>query len=327
MGYSVAAVVFNMLLTFVFGCSTVCAFLMYRTKKLPGFLALIAIFVSYVIDNAIVFCTEIIPPFADIYDRLFLETPSIKTVCFIIRISSMLYLLNRVIPAFSLNAVLSFTALHAFALICAPLISEPDWMVYCYYFFSQFIIITVCLWGLHYLKRADKDATVLNAVALERVLLYFLVMTSLVLIEDTYVIFFVDVYTNTGLNIFNRNFSENFLFIGFAVRIIVYTIRHIDELVSFAQTETATECEVVEKNIDYIHRFASDFNLTDRELEILRCVLDGKSQQEISQLLVIALGTVKTHTHNIYAKVGAGNRNQMLAKYREFLAEAEQESG
>ncbi len=319
MGYAVVAVVFNMLLTFIFGCSAVCAFLMYRAKRLPGFLALIAIFVSYVIDNAIVFCTEIIPAFADIYDRLFLETPSIKTVCFIIRISSMLYLLSRAIPAFSITAVLSFTALHAFALICAPLISEPDWMVYCYYFFSQFIIITVSLWGLHYLKHVDKDASVLNAASVRRVLLYFLVMTTLVLIEDTYVIFFVDVYTNTGLNIFNRNFSENLLFVGFAAGIISYSIRHMDELASFAQAGTAAACGQPEQDIDYVHRFASDFNLTDRELEILRCVLDGKSQQEISQMLIIALGTVKTHTHNIYAKVGAGNRSQMLAKYREFL--------
>jgi len=36
-------------------------------------------------------------------------------------------------------------------------------------------------------------------------------------------------------------------------------------------------------------------------------VLDGKRQQEISQMLVIALGTVKTHTHNIYSQAGAAN--------------------
>lgn len=317
--YSVIAVILNVFLTFVFACSIACAAFMYRMKKLPGFAAIIAIFLSYIIDNAIVFCTEIIPPFADIYDRMFLETPSIKTVCFIIRISSMLYLLNRAFPAFSLTAVLSFSALHAFSLICAPLISRPDWMVYFYYFFSQFIIICVSSWSLLMLKKSPNQSNPQEMLLLKRILWYFLLMTVVVLAEDTYVIFFVDVYTVTGLNIFNRNFSENLLFLGFAVGFIVYTVQYMNNLAAFEQRDDIVDVE----QPDPVCAFASDFNLTDRELEILRCVLDGKSQQEISQMLMIALGTVKTHTHNIYSKAGAANRNQILAKYHEFLIRLE----
>ena len=313
--YPVIAVIFNVLLTAVFTCCIACAFFMYRMKKLPGYAAIIAIFLSYTIDNAIVFCTEVIPAFADIYDRLFLETPSIKTVCFIIRISSMLYLLNRVMPAFSLTAVLSFSATHAFSLICAPLITEPDWMVYFYYFFSQIIIICVSIWALLALRKSEEgDGT----TELKKTLLYFLVMTVLVLIEDTYVIFFVDVYTNTGLNIFNRNLSENLLFIGFAAAFISDSIHYINELAVLAAPAEEVHPEIP-ADADRVLQFASSFNLTDRELEILRCVLDGKSHQEISQELVIALGTVKTHTHNIYLKAGVTNRSQIIAKYQGFL--------
>jgi len=323
MVYSVVAVIFNVLLTFIFTCGTVCGAFMYRMKKAPGYAAVIAIFLSYLIDNAIVFCTEIIPPFADIYDRLFLETPSIKTVCFIIRISSLLYLLNRAMPAFNLTAVLSLSALHAFSLICVPLISRPDWMVYIYYFFSQFIIICVSIWSLMKLKKSEYQKDSKEKRLLKGVLLYFLLMTILVLAEDTYVIFFVDVYTNTGLNIFNRNLSENLLFIGFTIGFIVYTIQSVNDLLALSAPATDDPSEADNQQLDPVWEFASGFNLTERELEILRCVLDGKSQQEISQMLVIALGTVKTHTHNIYSKAGAANRTQIIAKYHNFLNQSE----
>lgn len=317
--YSVFAVILNVVLTFVFACGTLCAAFMYRMKRLPGFAAIFAIFLSYIIDNTIVFCTEIIPAFADIYDRMFLETPSIKTVCFIIRISSMLYLLNRVLPEFSLNAVVFFSALHAFSLICAPLISRPDWMVYFYYFFSQIIIICVCTWALFRIRKSDHADLPEKQPNMMRVILYFLFMTVLVLAEDTYVIFFVDVYTTNGLNIFNRNLSENLLFVGFAMGFIWYTVRFINTLAASAATDAGDVAAVQEQQFDPVWQFASGFNLTERELEILRCVLNGKSQQEISHALVIALGTVKTHTHNIYSKAGASNRSQIIAMYQDFL--------
>ena len=316
---SIAAVVYNILLTFVFSVSIVCAAFMYRMKKTPAFVAIAGIFVSYIIDNVIVFCTEIIPSFADVYDRMFLETPSFKTVCFIIRISCMLYLLNCVMPSFKLGAVLSLSAIHAFSLICVPLISEPDWMVYIYYFFSQIIIIAVCIWALLNQRSFAEQNSREEARLLRRVLLYLLVMTVLVLIEDTYVIFFIDVYTNTGLNIFNRNFSENFLFLGAAIGFVVYTVRYFNAMASGVLSAHENCSAEDQTQTDSAAGFAASFNMTERELEILRLVLDGKSQQEISQILVIALGTVKTHTHNIYSKAGVVNRNQIVAKYQEFL--------
>ena len=320
---SIVVVIFNVILTFIFACSTACAVLMYRMKKLPGFLAIMAIFLSYVADNAIVFCTELIPAFADIYDRMFLETPSIKTVCFIVRISCMLFLLSRTMPKFSMTAVLVLTALHAFTLICVPLIGSPDWMVYLYYFSSQITIICVCIWALIQLRNMKDPETSMADHRFRLVLLYFLVMTALVLIEDTYVIFFVDVYTIKGLSIFNRNISENLLFVGFAIGFCVYTWKNVNELLVHAASLEEESAAEPMPTVDAISAFVESFNLTERENEILRCLLDGKSHQEISQTLVIALGTVKTHTHNIYAKAGVANRSQIITKYEEFLSSQE----
>jgi len=57
-------------------------------------------------------------------------------------------------------------------------------------------------------------------------------------------------------------------------------------------------------------------SLSERELEILQLVEAGKTNQEIADLLCIALSTVKSHTNNIFSKLGVKNRTQALAKAR-----------
>jgi LuxR family maltose regulon positive regulatory protein len=54
--------------------------------------------------------------------------------------------------------------------------------------------------------------------------------------------------------------------------------------------------------------------LTERELEVLRLLADGLSNEEISKKLVLKLGTIKTHTHNIYAKFGVRGRAQAIKR-------------
>jgi LuxR family maltose regulon positive regulatory protein len=54
--------------------------------------------------------------------------------------------------------------------------------------------------------------------------------------------------------------------------------------------------------------------LSERELEILQLVAAGKSNEEIAQTLIIALGTVKKHINNIYGKLGVHSRTQALAQ-------------
>ena len=55
-------------------------------------------------------------------------------------------------------------------------------------------------------------------------------------------------------------------------------------------------------------------SLTERELEVLRLLADGLSNEEIAKKLVLTLGTIKTHAHNIYAKLGVRNRAQAIKR-------------
>jgi LuxR family maltose regulon positive regulatory protein len=54
--------------------------------------------------------------------------------------------------------------------------------------------------------------------------------------------------------------------------------------------------------------------LSKRELEVLECLARGLTNHEIAQELIISLDTVKTHTGNIYSKLGVNSRTQAVIK-------------
>ena len=58
--------------------------------------------------------------------------------------------------------------------------------------------------------------------------------------------------------------------------------------------------------------------LTMREVEVLKLIEAGQSNQEIAGQLVISIPTVKRHISNIYAKLGAKSRTQALAIGKEL---------
>jgi LuxR family transcriptional regulator, maltose regulon positive regulatory protein len=58
--------------------------------------------------------------------------------------------------------------------------------------------------------------------------------------------------------------------------------------------------------------------LTGRELEVLRLLAAGRSNQRIAHELVVALDTVKKHVTHILGKLGAANRTEAVARARQL---------
>ncbi|HEY4431114.1 MAG TPA: response regulator transcription factor [Paenibacillus sp.] len=62
--------------------------------------------------------------------------------------------------------------------------------------------------------------------------------------------------------------------------------------------------------------------LTEREMEVLRLLAQGKSNQDIADQLIIGIKTVKFHVTNILAKLGVEDRTQAaIYAYKNGLAE------
>ena len=57
--------------------------------------------------------------------------------------------------------------------------------------------------------------------------------------------------------------------------------------------------------------------LTRRETEVLRLLARGLTNPQIAEQLVIGVGTVKTHTLNIYSKLAVSNRAQAIVRAQE----------
>jgi len=59
-----------------------------------------------------------------------------------------------------------------------------------------------------------------------------------------------------------------------------------------------------------------DFNLTRREMQILRCLAEGKDNKQISAGLYLSVETVKTHMKSIFRKMDVRSRLDAVVKAR-----------
>ena len=58
--------------------------------------------------------------------------------------------------------------------------------------------------------------------------------------------------------------------------------------------------------------------LSEREREVLAVLATGKTTSEAARDLFVSVGTIKSHTSNIYRKLGARNRAEAIARAREL---------
>ena len=86
---------------------------------------------------------------------------------------------------------------------------------------------------------------------------------------------------------------------------------------AFARTgqDTSLHVEHARDDRDYFHRFCGKYELSAREREVLRLLLNERSNVEIADELSISAGTVKYHIHNLLQKTGCRNRLVLLTLY------------
>ncbi len=67
-----------------------------------------------------------------------------------------------------------------------------------------------------------------------------------------------------------------------------------------------------------LEAFFEENSISKREQEIIRLLLDGKSNKQIEEALFISYHTVKNHLYNIYQKLGIKNRYELVHMVTRF---------
>lgn len=318
----VVLLVYNIVLIVIFAVAGALSFILYRKKKSSVFLALTFLFIVNILDNTIIYMTEIIEWFSVVYDNQFMTLPSVKTViilCYsacIVCITT--FVLKEKIKPFHIAGL----AALALATMFIPMLPNSAVKVWLYYLPSQILQILLCVYGFTILKRKKELADRPHIKLFRKILKVTLVFAFLILAEDSLVIFNIDIYSDLMIRINNRNYCEDLLSMIYSVTVIRFCFQNLTVEAEHPAAEipqaapVVTEPEMVPQDTPKLKKdFCAEYSLTSRESEILELLLQDNHNQEICEILHISIGTVKTHVHNIYNKVGVKKRLQLIQVY------------
>lgn len=194
------------------------------------------------------------------------------------------------------------------------LVPVGPWQQWLYYTSRQaFLYYVMGYMAWVYLRSPDKEFR----ARLGRFRVAFFVILALitaVLVEDTYVILLRPASATSSwllLYLSERNISENILACFFAVIMITYAYRVLS--IRMKEAPVKEDVDDLERHIDeQLPFFCEAHKLSKREADVLRLVILGKNNQEIAQELFLAVGTVKTHVHNILVKTERKSREALI---------------
>lgn len=138
-----------------------------------------------------------------------------------------------------------------------------------------------------------------------------------IVLEDVYVILLAPasaVPSMLLLYLSERNISENVFVCYFAYLLCRYALHTLS--IRMKEAPQVDEVSDLERHIDELMPFYRErYRLSEREGEVLHLVVMGKSNQEIAAELYLAVGTVKTHVHNILVKTGQKSREALVLHF------------
>jgi len=95
-----------------------------------------------------------------------------------------------------------------------------------------------------------------------------------------------------------------------------------DELVNAIQTVNEGKAllhpdataQLLKEFVQLANNKAKDYGLSNREMEVLQLLSEGKTNKEIAKALWISEQTVKTHVAHIFDKLGTSDRTETVAR-------------
>ncbi len=104
-----------------------------------------------------------------------------------------------------------------------------------------------------------------------------------------------------------------------------FIVKPFNEKTLYASIEIALANHALQVNrhvpslsLDKINKQLSS-PLSDREFDVVKLLYEGKTNQQIADLLFIAMNTLKKHINNAYFKLDVTGRTAAIAKLRDFM--------
>lgn len=72
--------------------------------------------------------------------------------------------------------------------------------------------------------------------------------------------------------------------------------------------------QLIKEFVNLSENRAKDYGLSDREMEVLQLLSEGKTNKELAKALWISEQTVKTHLAHIFGKLGTSDRTETVAR-------------
>lgn len=210
--------------------------------------------------------------------------------------------------------IVVFILAEAACLLFIPTGPISQWL---YYSMRQVFLAFVGLYAIHCYRTSKREDYRVRLAHFKRPLAIGAVLVLCIFVEDIYNILLVPMNMAPEwltLYLSERNFSEN-IFVCFAA---VLLIMFAYQVLSIRMKEAPEE-----KNVDDLERhiddqmpfFCKTYKLSKREIEVMRLLVLGKNNQEIADELFLAVGTVKTHVHNILVKTGQKSREALVLAF------------
>lgn len=73
------------------------------------------------------------------------------------------------------------------------------------------------------------------------------------------------------------------------------------------------------KLLDQAKKSIEDFDITERELDVIKLLAEGMNNKEISQSLYLSEGTVRNYISNLLDKLDLRDRSQIVVFYYKNL--------
>lgn len=304
--------IYNILLLFIYISTFALVLITYLKNKTPIFLALTTYLAFYILDEVIIYMTEGMQTFEDSYNALFMSFPIVKGLIFLGNAFCSFWLVDLIAGNRFKKSNWIFLAVMACWIFWFPYVSHSALKVWMFYLPTQLMLIYLGGYCC-YKNKTAKNLPSINYFYLKWVGIINIIFGIFILLEDTFVIFYVDEYASSTFEIFNRNICEDIFSIIICALILKYTVKDSEnETTIFLNENLAPE------PYDSVLDFCQEYQLTSREIEIARLLLNHESNQEIADTLNLSVGTIKTHIHNIFIKLDITRRNQIFEIYQDF---------